>query len=138
MIGGVLFFALAIANGWMAAHDRQAKDLLLSQGQPAQAVITRKFTAPDGRTRHIEYQVDVPGAPTENVEVAAGLWSMLREQQRINVTAVPGRPDISHLIAGQIDDSMKADPKVMLLLSVAIALISIIFVAGALSCAGWN
>jgi hypothetical protein len=137
MIGGVLFFALAIANGWMATHDRQAKDLLLTQGQPAHATVMRKFTAPDGHTRRIEYKVDTPNAPTENVEVAPGLWAILREHQRIPVTAVPGRPDISHLKAGQIDDSMQADPKVMLLLSIAIAFISIVFfVAGALSWRG--
>lgn len=137
MIGGVLFFALAIANGWMASHDRQANDLLLTQGQPAQAVVMRRFTAPDGHTRRIEYKVEAPGAPIENVEVAPAYWTMLRESQRIGATAVPGRPDISHLIAGQIDDSMQADPKVMLLLSIAIAFLSIIFfVAGVLSWRG--
>ena len=137
MIGGLAFFALAVANGWLATHDRNAKDLLLTQGQPAQAIVIRKFTAPDGRTRRLEYKVDAPNAPTENVEVAPAYWTMLREGQRIGVTAVPGRPDISHLVAGQIDDSMQADPKVMLLLSIAIAFISIIFfVAGALSWRG--
>jgi hypothetical protein len=137
MIGGVLFFALAIANGWMASRDRQAKDLLQTQGQPAQAVVMRRFTAPDGHTRRIEYKVDAPGAPIENVEVAPALWAMLQEHQRINVIAVPGRPDISHLKAGQIDDSMQADPKVMLPLSIAIAFIAIVFfAAGALSWRG--
>ena len=136
-VGGILFFALAFFNGWNALNERQAADLLRTQGQPAQAVIVRKFTAPDGRTRRIEYRVDAPDAPLANVEVAPLIWTLLQERQRIAVTAVPGRPDISRLIAGQIDDSMQGDPRLMLILSVAIGVISIVFfIVGTLSLRG--
>jgi hypothetical protein len=100
-------------------------------------VIVRKFTAPDGRTRRIEYRVDAPAAPLANVEVAPLIWTLLQERQRIAVTAVPGRPDISRLIAGQIDDSMQGDPRLMLLLSAAMAVMSIVFfIVGILSLRG--
>jgi hypothetical protein len=127
MIGGVLFFALAAVNAWFAVSERRAAELLRTQGQPAQAIIVRKFTAPDGRTRRIEYTVDAPGAPVENVEVTPALWALAQPNQRIPVIAVPGRPDVSHLATGQVDDSMHPDPQLMLVLSGAMAVMSTIF-----------
>jgi uncharacterized membrane protein YidH (DUF202 family) len=135
--GGLLFLALAVANGWIALHERRAANLLQTQGQPAAAIVLRKFTAPDGRTRRIEYKVDAPNAPTQNVEVNPVLWQLLQPNQRIEVTAVPGHPDISHLVAGQVDDKTTSNPSLMLLLSIAIAIMSMVFlIAGALNWRG--
>ncbi|MDB5318982.1 MAG: hypothetical protein JWN40_613 [Phycisphaerales bacterium] len=137
MVAGVLFFALAISNGGMATSDRRAAELLQTQGQPAQAIIIRKFTAPNGHTRRIEYKVDAPGAPTENVEVTPLLWALLQPNQRIDVIAVPGHPDVSHLRTGQVDEKMTGDPRVMLIASAVIALLSIVsFIAGILNWRG--
>jgi hypothetical protein len=127
MVGGVAFFALAGANAWIALHELRSKELLRTQGQPAAAVVVRKFTAPDGRTRRIEYKVDAPGAPTENVEVTEIVWQVAEPTQHIPVIAVPGHPDVSHLVTGQVDESMTTDPKTMLALSAAMAVMSIVF-----------
>jgi hypothetical protein len=129
IIGGVLFLALAAVNAWMAIHHREAAELLQSRGAPAQATIVRKFTAPDGHTRRIEYRVDAPAAPTENVEVSPMIWALLRDGQHIPVISVPGRPDISRLAAGQVDDNMQGDPRLMLGISIAVAVMSLIFLA---------
>jgi hypothetical protein len=48
------------------------------------------------------------------------------------VIAVPGRPDVSHLTTGQIDDPMHPKPGMMLLLSAVIGVMSLVFVAGGL------
>jgi hypothetical protein len=133
VLGGVAFLALAGANGWMAIHDQDAAELLKSQGKPATAIIVRKFTAPNGHTRRIEYHIDAPNAPTENVEINPALWPFLQEHQRLPAIAVPGRPDVSHLVTGQIDDdNMKADPKLLLLLSVVIGLFALLAIAAGL------
>jgi hypothetical protein len=127
MIAGVAFFAVAGANAWIEWHQITAKELLRTQGRPAEAVVVSTFTAPDGRTRRIEYKVDAPGAPTENVEVTEALWQDLEAGQRLPAIAVPGRPDVSRLMAGQVDDSMSGDPKMMLVLSGVMAVMSIVF-----------
>jgi hypothetical protein len=139
MIGGILFLALAAANAWMAFHDRESRDLLKTRGQPAQAVVVRKFTAPNGHTRRIEYRVDAPGAPLENVEVEPSRWFTIQEHQVIPVITVPERPDISRLYAGQVDDHMQADPNMMLGVSAGIAIMAIIAIlAGGLNLKGWD
>lgn len=127
MIGGVAFFALAGANAWIAFSELRSKELLRTKGQRAEAIVVRKFTAPDGHTRRIEYRVDAPGAPIENVEVTPIVWTVTETDQRIPVVAVPGHPDVSHLVIGQVDDSMHGDPKTMLALSAAMAVMSTLF-----------
>jgi hypothetical protein len=132
ILGGLAFLALAAANAWLAFSDRQSAHLLKTQGQPTQAIIIRKFTAPDGHTRRVEYRIDAPSAPLENVEINPALWQLLQEQQRVPAVAVPGRPDISRLTIGQIDDRMNADPNLMLFLSAGITLMSLFAIAAGL------
>jgi hypothetical protein len=133
VLAGVVFLGLALVNAWIALHDRESAQLLATQGRPSEAIVVRKFIAPDGRTRRIEYRVDVAGAPVENVEVEPLLWELLQERQRVPVISVPGRPDVSRLAAGQVDDSMHADPRLMLVASAVMGVFSAgIIVAGIL------
>lgn len=134
MIAGVLFLALAGANAWNEWRAMTSKELLRTRGQPAEGVVVRLFTAPDGRTRRVEYKVDAPGAPTENVEVEEAMWQNLETGDRVVVIAVPGRPDVSRLMRGQVGDSLSGDPKLMLVLSAVMAVMAtLFFVVGVLA-----
>jgi hypothetical protein len=132
MLGGVLAWALAGINVWFAISDRQAAELMTKQGVPTAATIVNKFIAPDGRTHRVEYRVAGAGhdAPLVNVEIEPLLWITLQAGSRIQVIAVPGHPEISRLLAGQIDDHFAPAPGTTLLVSVGVALLGVFFFVG--------
>lgn len=132
MFGGVVAWIMAGVNVWMALSDREAQRLLSERGVPAMATVVEKFIAPDGRTHRIMYRVDhVPADSTPaNVEIEPALWTTLDEGTPINVVAVPGRPDISRLAVGQIDDNFTPKPEIMLLVCAAVAVMGIVFFVG--------
>ncbi len=103
-LGGMAALALAGANGWLAYDDARAARLLREAAVAGEAIIVRKFIAPDRRTHRIEFRVaDVADAPLENVEFDRILWAVVAEGQRLPARYVPAEPGISRLEMGQID-----------------------------------
>jgi hypothetical protein len=110
---GVMVFAIglfmAFACGfitWMTYQKQRADRLLAARGQPGEAEIVRRFIAPNGVTKRLEYRVigpDGPG-PTENVEVDPDYWDELEGARTVPVIVVPGEPGISRLEEGQVAD----------------------------------
>ena len=73
-------------------------------------------------------------APLANVEIEPRMWATLEEGMQINVVAVPGRPDVTQLPVGQIDNNFVPAPRTILLVCVPMALLGIVFfVSGILS-----
>jgi hypothetical protein len=102
-----LFMAFACGFvAWMTYQKQRADRLLAARGQPGEAEIVRRFTAPNGVTKRLEYRVVAPDGPgpTENVEVAPDYWDSLEGDRTVPVIVVPGEPGISHLEEGQVDD----------------------------------
>lgn len=136
VFGGVFALGLAGANAFIAYTNSQNRALLASQGVEGTATVVRKFIAPDGRTHRIEYRVDVPGAPLANVEIEPMLWVLIQQDQKLTVKHVPGRPDLSRLLSGQIDDN-EPNPRLMLIVGVGVTLLGVVFlVAGVLALLG--
>jgi hypothetical protein len=130
--GAFLAWALGGANGWLAYSDARAQRLLKESSVPGEAMVVRKFVAPDGRTHRIEYRLaGVDGAPLENVEVNPLFWSAMVEGQRLPVLYVPADPSVSHLRIGQIDD-MQMSSAVHYGLSAGIAVLGVVFFVGGL------
>jgi hypothetical protein len=86
--------------------EQRAARLLEEKGQPGQAEIVRRFVAPNGVTKRVEYKVvGVDGRPrTRNVEVEPAYWDSLEHAKSIDVIVVPGEPDVSRLESGEVTD----------------------------------
>jgi hypothetical protein len=113
----------------MAVRDREAHRLMKEQSVLTEASVVEKFIAPDGRTHRIRYRVsDRNGTSDEgNVEVQPDVWRMLEVGAKVEAYAVPGRPDISRLALGQIDDRFGPEPGVMIWISVGIVVAGFVF-----------
>jgi hypothetical protein len=110
---GVMIFIIglfmAIGCGfiaWMTYQKQRADRLLATRGRPGEAEIVRRFVAPNGVTKRLEYRVvGADGAgPTENVEVEPGYWDSLEGERTVPVIVVPGEPGVSRLEEGQVAD----------------------------------
>jgi hypothetical protein len=134
LVGSVLTLAGGAWMGWMAYDERRSAELMRTQGAQGEAVVVRKFVAPDGRTHRIEYRVADAGegAPLHNVEVDPLVWSILRTGQRVPVKTVPGRPEIARLVVGEVEDAMEPSPMTKLLLMAGMLVLTVVFLVGAI------
>lgn len=132
MCGGVLAWALAGVNFWMASVDQKNRELFDTQASPTTATIAELVIAPDGRTHRVHFKVDGVGAdaPVVNVEVDPGLWRTLKTGTTVLVKAVPGRPDLAKLLVGQIDDDESPSPRKMYVLCAVVAVMGVVFFGG--------
>jgi hypothetical protein len=105
---GLLFFAfgciLALGAGSVAlrTHETQrAKELLAVKGVQGEAEIARRFVAPNGVTKRIEYRVQ--GSKLKNVEVNPIFWDQLEHAKTVPVVYIAEEPDISRLEFGEVN-----------------------------------
>jgi hypothetical protein len=100
-------FLMACACVFVALHthsEQRAARLLQEKGQPGKAEIVRRFVAPNGVTKRVEYRV-VEGdgrSGTRNVEVDPEYWDSLDGVKSVDVIVVPGEPGISRLEEGEM------------------------------------
>jgi hypothetical protein len=131
----VLPLAGATWTAWMAYDTHRAEQLMRTQGVGGEAVVVRKFIAPDGRTRRVEFRVaDAPeNAHLHNVEIDPQFWALLQAGARLPVKTVPGHPEIAHLRFGEIkDDFLNPSPMMNGLLSLGLLVMAILFLIGAI------
>jgi hypothetical protein len=62
--------------------------------------IVRRFVAPNGVTKRIEYRVQ--GSKLRNVEVDPILWDQLEHAKTVPVVHIPDEPDINRLEFGEV------------------------------------
>jgi hypothetical protein len=112
-IGLFLGFA-CIFTARMTYQKQRADRLLAERGRPGEAEVVRRFIAPNGVTRRLEYRVAGPDGQgaTENVEVEPDYWDELEGARNVPVIVVPGEPGISRLEEGQVtrDDEFTRTP----------------------------
>ncbi len=114
----VIGLFMAFACGfivWLTYQKQRADRLLEERGQPGEAEIVRRFVAPNGVTKRLEYRViaeDDGRSATQNVEVEPAYWDSLEGVKTIPVVVVPGEPGISRLEEGQVtrDDEFTRTP----------------------------
>jgi hypothetical protein len=116
---GAMMFAIglfmAIGCGfiaWMTYQKQRADRLVATRGRLGEAEIVRRFVAPNGVTRRLEYRVigaDGPG-PTENVEVEPAYWDSLEGERTVRVKVVPGEPGIIRVEGQVADDDFAKSP----------------------------
>jgi hypothetical protein len=102
-----LFMAFAsVFIAWTAHEDQRAARLLRENGQPGEGEIVRRFIAPNGVTKRVEYRVaGAVGRPgTRNVEIEPAYWDRLEGVGSIPVVFVPDEPGISRLARGEVTD----------------------------------
>lgn len=135
IFGGVCAIALGAATGWMAYRDATAERLLRDSTVPGEAIVVRKFVAPNGRTHRIEYRVTGANGqpPLENVQVNTLFWVGLTEGNHVPVHYVPADPGISRLAIGQVDEK-EMSPGTEGLMSALVGAMGVFF----LSVGGWQ
>ena len=141
VIGLFILFACGFI-AWMTHQKQRADRLLAERGLPGEAEIVRRFVAPNGVTKRLEYRVISAGgqAPTENVEVEPGYWASLEGAESVPVIVVPGEPAISRLEEGQVadDDVAKTPAGGYALAALAGLLALFLLVVGVLAWNGWD
>ena len=109
LFGGFLATAavfIALQSHW----EQRARNLLAARGVVGEGEIVRRFTAPNGVTRRLEYRV--AGAGVRNAEVHPVYWTTLEGAETVPVVYVPDEPDISRLEVGEVnDDDFLKSPK---------------------------
>ena len=134
---GTLALAGAVWTAWQSYTTRRNEELLRTQAADAQALIIRKFVAPDGQTRRVEFRVAAPGErmPADgylhNIEVDRNFFALLREGMRVPIKTVPGHPEIARFPGEVKDEFLNPSPKFNLLLSLALAALGLFMTAGA-------
>ena len=139
---GVLFLGLAGVNVWMAHEEQRTAQLLVEQGVAGQAEVVRRFMAPNGVTRRLEYRVTSPTETDDvcNTEITREFWDSLEEVETVAVIVVAEEPSISRLVEGEvIRDDPTTSPNVMYFVSAGVALLSLLgIVAGVMQWQGWD
>lgn len=108
LLMGTAFSGALVFMAYQAVEDARHARLLRTSAVEGTATVQRKFVAPDGQTKRIEYRVDAKrpdGTPpdTVNVELEPFLWHTIVEHAKLAVQYVPADPDVSHLVFGQRD-----------------------------------
>ncbi len=100
---GLLLCCGAVA--WFTYTDIQERRLLASEAVPGEGRIVRRFVAPNGFTKRLEYEVTGEGDVTamRNAEVETFYWALLEGADTVPVTYVPRHPHISRLQEGEAD-----------------------------------
>lgn len=143
LVTGLLLMAASISIGAMTFYEQRAQKVLDEKGVPGLGQIARRFTAPNGVTRRIEYQVKTEKglASKRNVEVEPKYWAELEGATTVPVMYVPEEPDISRLVFGEVVD--KNDPANNPIFGYGLTggglLVSlVIFSAGVMQWFGWD
>jgi hypothetical protein len=143
-IGLGLFMAFACGFMFWITYQKQLADRLLAErGQPGEAQIVRRFVAPNGVTKRIEYRVVDPSgrSATANVEVDPAYWDSLEGAKSVPVIVVPGEPSMSRLEEGGVlrDDEFTKTPAGGYFLGVLGGLLALFLMgAGVLAWNGWD
>jgi hypothetical protein len=101
VIGLFMSFGCAFV-AWETREEQRASRLLEEKGQPGEGEIVRRFVAPNGVTKRLEYRV--AGSGIRNVEVEPVHWNRLESAKSVPVIYVPDEPGISRLVRGEVRD----------------------------------
>ena len=104
---GLLF---TVGGGFLIADGRykaRASNLLATSGTMGEGQVVDRLMAPDGRTCRLHYKVVVDGreSSVQNVEVTREVWLALEGAVVVPVLYVPEEPNISRLVAGQVESN---------------------------------
>jgi hypothetical protein len=114
---------------FLARAKQRENEMLATSAVPAEATIVRRFIAPNGVTRRLEYEVrDASGeTATRNAEIINEYWDSLEGAKTVPVMAVPGEPGYSRLVGGEVpQDEFSENPLLMYGLSIAMGFFSLV------------
>lgn len=103
LVFGCLLGGAAVFIALMTRQEQRAATLLAAKGVPGEGEIVRRFVAPNGWTKRLEYRVR--GSSVKNVEVDPNFWSKLEHARTVPVVYVPDEPDINRLEIGEIKEN---------------------------------
>lgn len=107
---GAFLGSAAVFIGLETREGRRTDALLAQKGIPWEGELVRRFIAPNGWTRRIEYRV--AGSGVKNVEVHPAVWDQLEHARTVPVVYVPDEPDVDRLLFGEVkDDDFTKTPK---------------------------
>jgi hypothetical protein len=138
----LLLLLVVFANIWLAYDKQRTSKLLETTGVRGEAKVLRRFIAPNGITRRLEYEVTGDNQQTgqRNAEVTPQFWESLNGVEKVAVMYVPAEPEISRLVEGEVvSKDMSDNPKVMYGLSGVLGLLCLLFLAAAvMQRKGWD
>jgi hypothetical protein len=140
--GSVFLSVICVANFWMATETERTNSLFDREATDGEAEIVRRFVAPNGVTKRLEYRVAGANGQTatRNVEVTDLYWDSLNEAMTVPVRYVPGEPAVSRLVAGEVTSKdWSESPGMMKGLSLILGAFCLLgFLAAAMQWSGWD
>jgi len=125
-----------------AYESRRSERLFSEQAVDGEAEIVRRFVAPNGITKRLEYRVTESdgSTATRNAELTSTYWESLEGATTVPVRYVPGEPGISRLRDGEVaqSDPMESPTVMFVLAGLAGVMCLFFYVAAALSWKGWD
>lgn len=115
-VAGCFLGFAAVFIAWETHEEQRANELLAVKGVPGEGEIVRRFVAPNGVTKRLEFRI--AGSKVKNVEVEPMFWEQLEHAKTVQVIYVPEEPDVSRLEFGEVkDDDFTKTPRGGYLLS---------------------
>lgn len=119
---GPLMLVGAAFLAWDARNQQNNDRLLAENPIETQATVVRAYTAPNGRTRRLEYSFTARDGQSvaHNAEVLPQVWELFREQPQIPIVYAQDKPTVTRLALGEVNsgpDAMPAWQKYALILS---------------------
>ncbi len=103
IIFGCVMALGSVFVAWSTRQEQLGERALKQNPVFAQAEIVRKYVAPNGIARRIEYRIQSEGrSATRNVEVDQRLWNASIEGALTPVIHVKGDPGFSRLVRGEV------------------------------------
>jgi hypothetical protein len=138
----LLLLVVVFANIWIAYDTQRTNQLLATSSVRGEAKVLRRFIAPNGITRRLEYEVTGDNQQTgkRNVEVTPKFWDAMDSVEKVAVMYVPSEPEISRLVEGEVANTdMSQNPKAMYALSGVLGVLCLLFLGAAvMQWKGWD
>jgi len=135
MVAVSLFLILIVIANFFMTRDRQrSQELLRTDGVPGTAKVVRRFIAPNGVTRRLEYEVrGADGQPGKrNAEISPLYYEEIDGAETVPVVYVPSEPTISRLAEGEVvKEDISDKPAVMYGLCAVLSILCIVFLSAA-------
>lgn len=103
---GIFLGVAAVFIAYDTWQTKRGQELLATSGVEGEGKVLRRFLAPNGVTRRIEYEVAGADGRTasHNVEVERTYWDELEGAATVPIRYVPAEPQFSYLLTGEIEE----------------------------------
>ena len=130
LVAAVFFVAAAVGSFYLASVIETEEQALSAEGVDGMATVVRRYVAPNGVTKRIEYEIRLDNTSgIRNTAVTDAFWNSVNVGDEVNVTYVPRNLEYSRLDVGE-SSRRKRSSGLMYVVGAAHCVFACLFVAG--------